>query len=259
MLGAVSTWDELIDGFRAQALREILCDAAAVAHRENGARFEPETLGDEALMYGLGTTINARHLAGRAIEDANLDGVAVCEHGRVWWLEIRRADESTVRVYFYKAPPGARSVHELRLDDTEIKKELSSSNGQQMALFTRSGAAGNALLLNILVVHFGDAEAGLQKLDVGAPYLHGKEIAWDWNERFDTDAASEGSAGVPTSPLGDEGGGYEGLRLLPKPDESAQEHGSGTAGEATSEFEALGLRDASEETQSPPAASKDPS
>ena len=181
---------------RADALRELLCKAAAVAHRENGARFDPEDLGDEALMYGLGTTINARHLAGRAIEDADLDGVAVCEHGKVWWLEIQREDGTAVRAYFYKAPPGARTVHDLRLDDTEIKKELSTSNGQQMALFNRSGEEGNAELLNILVVHYGDPVTGLEKLDVGAPYVNGDEIAWDWYERFDSDAASRGRHSV---------------------------------------------------------------
>jgi hypothetical protein len=115
MLQHMNRWDELIGGFRADARRELLCRAAAVAHAENGTRFEPEDLGDEALIYGLSTTINARHLAGRSVEEAELEGVAVCEHGRVWWLEIQRSDGTAVRVYFYKAPPSARTVHDLCL------------------------------------------------------------------------------------------------------------------------------------------------
>jgi len=260
----MSGWDELIGGSRAGVLRELLCKAAAVAHRENGARFAPEDLGDEALMYGLGTTINARHLAGRAIEDADLDGVAVCEHGRVWWLEIQRQDGTAVRAYFYKAPPSARSVHHLRLDDTEIKKELSTSNGQQMALFNRSGGEGNAELLNILVVHYGDPVTGLEKLDVGAPYVNGEEIAWDWYERFDSDAASADGAPPNTPPpLGDDGAGYDGLRLVPKEVEPAGENygPAATAGPepATSEFEALGLRDARDTGDADTVTGKEPS
>jgi len=257
MLRDVSRWDELIGGSRADALRGLLCKAAAVAHRENGARFDPEDLGDDALMYGLGTTTNARHLAGRAIEDADLDGVAVCEHGKVWWLEIQREDGTAVRAYFYKAPPSARTVHDLRLDDTEIKKELSTSNGQQIALFNRSGGEGNAQLLNILVVHYGDPVAGLEKLDVGAPYVNGEDISWDWYERFDSAAAS--ADGTPT-PLGDDGAGYEGLRLVPKEVQPADEdYGpAATAEPATSEFEALGLRDDLDKGGSDTGTGKEP-
>ncbi|HEY4896490.1 MAG TPA: hypothetical protein VII01_10405 [Solirubrobacteraceae bacterium] len=260
----MSSWDELIGGSRAEVLRGLLCKAAHVAHRENGARFAPEDLGDEALMYGLGTTINARHLAGRSIEDADLDGVAVCEHGRVWWLELQRPDGTAVRAYLYKAPPSARTVHDLRLDDTEIKKELSTSNGQQMALFNRSGGKGNAQLLNILIVHYGDAVTGLEKLDVGAPYVNGDEIAWDWYERFDSDAASaDGTAPTAPVPLGDDGAGYEGLRLVPKEIEPAgKDHGSAAMAApepATSEFDALGLRDDLEKGDSDTGTGKEPS
>jgi hypothetical protein len=255
MLRRMSRWDELIGGSRADALRELLCKAAAVAHSENGARFDPEDLGDEALIYGLSTTINARHLAGRFVEDADLEGVTLCEHGRVWWLEIQRPDGTAVRAYFYKAPPSARTVHDLRLDDTEIKKELSTSNGQQIALFNRSGGEGNAQLLNIVVVHYGDPVTGIEKLDVGAPYVTGKEIAWDWYERFDSDAAS--ADGTPSStppPLGDDGAGYDGLRLVPNEVEPASEsYGPATTAgteRATSEFDALGLRDGLEKGDS---------
>jgi hypothetical protein len=246
----VSNWDELIGGARARVLRELLCKAAIVSHRSNGARFNKD-LGDEALLYGLNATFNARHLARRYIEEAALDGVAVGEQGRVWWLEIQREDGSAVRVYLYKSSPSARSIHDLCLDDAEIKKELSTSNGQQIALFNRSGGEGNAELRNIVVAHWGDPVTGPGKLEVGAPYLSGDEIVWDWSERFDSDAAS-GDGGPSTSPppLGDDGSGYEGLRLVPKEAEAAgEDRGPAAQAEpepATSEFEALGLRNDSD-------------
>ncbi len=67
-------------------------------------------------------------------------------------------------------------------------------------------------------------------------------------ERFDSDAASADGApcGAPP-PLGDDGAGYEGLRLVPKEVQRAgEDYGPAATAEpepATSEFEALGLRD----------------
>jgi len=246
MLRHMSSWDELIGEARAGALRGLLCNAAMTSHRANGARFDKD-LGDEALLYGLNATFNARHLARRFIEEAALEGVAVGEQGRVWWLEIQREGGSAVHVYFYKASPSARSIHDLCLDDAEIKKELSTSNGQQMALFNRSGGEGSAELLNVVVAHWGDPATGLTKLEVGAPYVSGDEILWDWYERFDNYAASgDGTPPTASPPLGDDDFGYEGLRLVPKEVEPAgEDHGSAAQAEpepATSEFEALGLR-----------------
>lgn len=241
----MSRWDELIGEPRATLLRMMLCEAAAIAHTENAARFDPEELGDDALWYGLSTTTSARHIATRLIEDADVEGVAVCVRGRVWWLEVQRDDGTAVRVYFYKAPPGKHRVHDLRLDDTEIKKELSSSNGRQIALFNRSGGEGNVDLLNVLVVHFGDHLTGLEKLDVGAPYLLNDEVAWDWDEAFSTPADT---ASDSTQMLGDDDAGYAGLGLVPDLPEEIDAPGGNVVPDvqpeqATSEFEALGLKD----------------
>jgi len=258
MLRRMNRWDELIGGSRAETVRALLCKAATVAHTENGARFDPDDLGDDALIYGLCTTTNARHLAGRYIEEAGLDGVAVCERGKVWWLEIQLQDGTAVRVYFYKAPPTARTVHDLRLDDTEIKRELSTSNGHQIELFNRSGGEGNVQLLNIVVVHYGDPVAGLGKLDIGTPYVIGTEIAWDWYERFDNGAAAADDA-TPT--LGDDGAGYRGLRLVPSEVERSDEpeEPAASAEPATSEFEALGLRDDLHQDDSDAGTGEEPS
>jgi hypothetical protein len=251
MLPRMNRWDELITGPRADALRALLCNAAAIAHTENGTRHDPEDLGDDALIYGICTTHNARHVAARFVEDSDLQDVAVCERGRVWWLEIQRPEGAAVRVYFYKAPLGARTVCDVRLDDAEIKKELSSSNGRQMELFNRSGGEGNAQLLNLIVVHYGDAVTGLEKLDVGAPYVTADGIAWDWYERFDSAEPSTAETAPAVSPsLGDDGAGFAGLRLVTPPDsdnqDAAEDHGSHPAAKAEPEsakFEALGLRD----------------
>jgi hypothetical protein len=243
MLTAMSRWSELVPGMRGQILRTLMCDAAAIAHTENGARFAPDDLGDDALIYGLCTTNSARYVAGRRVEEAQLEGVWVCERGRVWWLEIQREAGPILRVYFYKAPPGARSVHGLRLDDTEIKKELSTVNGQQLELFNRSGARGSAELLNLVVVHFGDPSSGLEKLDVGAPYLAHGEVAWDWFESFDDADADTGTDDVP-APLSDDGRGYPGLRLVSAGELADGENAAATAGvdPPTSEFQTLRLR-----------------
>jgi hypothetical protein len=253
MLRRMNRWDELITGPRADALRALLCDAAAIAHTENGSRHDPEDLGDDALIYGICTTHNARHVAARSVEDSDLEDVAVCERGRVWWLEIQRPEGAAVRVYFYKAPPGGHTVWDVRLDDAEIKKELSSSNGRQMELFNRSGGNGNAQLLNLIVVHYGDAVTGLDKLDVGAPYVTADGIAWDWYERFDSVAPSASETARAASPsLGDDGVGFAGLRLATTPDSDDQHAADGRDSQpaakaepesATSEFEALGLRE----------------
>lgn len=245
----MSRWDDLIGEPRATLLRMMLCEAATIAHTENAARFDPDELGDDALWYGISTTASARHIATRLIEDAGVEGVAVCVRGRVWWLEVQRDNGAAVRVYFYKAPPGKHRVQDLRLDDTEIKKELSSSNGIQLALFNRSGGEGNADLLNVLVVHFGDPLTGLEKLDVGAPYLLNSEVAWDWDEPFSVsaDMASD-SAPVSVTELGDDDAGYAGLSLVPDLPEEADAPGGDVVPDAlpeqaTSEFTALGMKD----------------
>lgn len=209
----MNRWDELITAPHAATLKTLLCQAAAAAHIENAERFAPDDLGDDARTYGICTSNSARFLAGRAIEDADLDGVTVCERGMIWWLEIDRGENATVRVYFYKAPPGASTVWDLRLDDAEVKKQLSKSNGQQLDLFNRNGHPGRAELLNLIVVHYGDPYDGFDKVDVGAPYITKDALAWDWHESFDTAEAEDATPGHATQ-LGDDERGFEGLKLV---------------------------------------------
>lgn len=212
MLLAMNRWDDLISTPRAAELRKLLCEAAAAAHTENGERFAPEDLGDDARIYGICTSNSARFLAARAIEEADLDGVIVRERGLVWWLEVDRGTDAPVHVYFYKAPPAGSTVWDLRLDDAEVKRALSASNGRQLELFTSSGGRGHADLLNVIVVHYGDPHDGPGKLDVGAPYISSGELSWDWHERFDM--PEDGVGANPAPLLGDDSGGFEGLRLI---------------------------------------------
>lgn len=218
----------------------MLCAAATVAHTENAARFDPDELGDDALIYGLATTVNARYIAARAVEEhAQLGNVTVCERGRAWWLEVQRPDLAALRLFFYKAPPGASSVYDLRLDDAEIKRELSTTNGRQLELFNRQGGVGNVELLNLVVLHHGDPITGLTRVDIGAPYLDGDKIAWDWFERFD-ELEAEPVGAASASPLADDGNGFADLALvISEPDESQP---VAAVEPATTEFDALRLR-----------------
>lgn len=251
MLPGMNRWDELIKMPRAAELRRLLCQAARTSHIENAERFAPDDLGDDARIYGIATSNTARFLAGRAVEAAQLNGVVVQERGLVWWLEVDREGLAPVRVYFYKAPPGARSVWDLRLDDAEVKRSLSKSNGRQLELFSRHGRPGHPDLLNLIVMHYGDPHVGPGHLDVGAPYITGDELAWNWHERFDSDeneAAVSSGGGVP-----EDRGGFEGLKLIQAPDvEQAAAMPAASAEEEADEasgFKELGLREPGEEEE----------
>lgn len=247
----MTRWEATIGAIRAKRLADILREAALIAHRENGLRFDAEDLGDDPLIYGLCTTVNARHVAATMVEAAeDLVGVSVHEKGRVWWLEVEAGTGRAVRLYFYKAPPGASRVDQLDLKDSEIKKELSVSNGRQLALFTSSGAPGSPRLLNLVAVHYGNPVDGLLGVDVGAPCLVGKEVAWDWGESLlsqrEQPRVKEAEGG-----LGDDDEGFAGLHLLEATVEEVAE--TRTAAEppgiepATTGFDALSLRSAEDD------------
>jgi len=236
----MTRWEQLI-GEHAGVLRDVFCHAAATAHIENGDRFAPDDLGDDARIYGITTSNSARFLAARDIEARDLAGVAVCEHGLVWWVEIERTPLAPVRIYFYKAPPDATRIHELRLDDAEVKRQLSRSNARQLDLFNRSGAPGHPDLLNLIIVHYGDPVAGPGKVEVGAPYIDGNQMIWEWYEHFDQLDAQAGSL-PEISALGDDDDVFEGLRLV-EPLDAAQEPRGITPPTARSAFKDVEMRD----------------
>jgi hypothetical protein len=237
----MTRWEQLI-GEHATVLRDVFCRAAATAHTENGDRFAPDDLGDDARIYGITTSNSARFLAAQDLAALGLAGVAVCERGLVWWVEIDRAPLAPVQIYFYKAPPGATRIDELRLDDAEVKRQLGRCNARQLDLFNRSGAPGHPDLLNLIIVHYGDPVAGAGKLDVGAPYIDGNQMIWEWHERFDQiDAQAGSSPGI--SALGEDDDVFEGLRLVEPLDDDAQKPGAMTPSAGRSAFEDVEMRD----------------
>ena len=66
-------WEQLI-GEHAGVLRDVFCRAAATAHTENGDRFAPDDLGDDARIYGITTSNTARFLAAQDLEARQLGG-----------------------------------------------------------------------------------------------------------------------------------------------------------------------------------------
>jgi len=237
----MTRWEQLI-GEHASVLRGVFCRAAATAHTENGDRFAPDDLGDDARIYGITTSNSARFLARQDLERRALTGVTVCERGLVWWVEIDRTPLAPVQIYFYKAPPGATKIDELRLDDADVKRQLSRSNARQLELFNRSGAPGHPDLLNLIIVHYGDPVAGPGKLDVGAPYIDGNQLIWDWQERFDR-AAEQAEPAIETPPLGDDSGVFEGLRLVEPIEEHAQDPAASSQPSEDQRFEDVQMRD----------------
>lgn len=239
--GAMTRWDQLI-GEHAGALRDVFCRAAATAHTENGDRFAPDDLGDDARIYGITTSNSARFLAGQDLESRALTGVTVCERGLVWWVEIDRTPLPPVQIYFYKAPPDATKIDELRLDDADVKRQLSRSNARQLDLFNRSGAPGHPDLLNLIIVHYGDPVAGPGKLDVGAPYIDGNQMIWEWQERFDQ-ADEQAHPAIEIRPLGNDGDVFEGLRLVEPIEEGAQDPAASSLPSEDQRFEGMQMRD----------------
>ncbi|MGO9900590.1 MAG: hypothetical protein ACLP0J_13035 [Solirubrobacteraceae bacterium] len=237
----MTRWDELI-GENASVLRDVFCRAASTAHTENGDRFAPDDLGDDARIYGITTSNSARFLAGQDLESRALNGVAVCERGLVWWVQIDRAPLAPVQIYFYKAPPGATKIEELRLDDADVKRQLSRSNARQLDLFNRSGAPGHPDLLNLIIVHYGDPVAGPGKLEVGAPYIDGNQMIWEWQERFDQ-VDEQANPAIEICPLGDDDGVFEGLRLVEPLKEDAQDAAASNPPSEGQRFKDVQMRD----------------
>ncbi len=253
----MSRWEQLI-GEHADVLRDVFCRAAATAHTENGDRLAPEDLGDDARIYGILTSNSARFLAAQDLAARELVGVAVCERGLVWWVEIDRGLLTPVQIYFYKAPPGASQIDELRLDDAEVKRQLSHSNARQLDLFNRSGAPGHPDLLNLIIVHYGDPVAGPGKLEVGAPYIDGNQMIWEWHERFD-DADEQADTPSELLALGDDDDVFEGLRLVEPFGDDADQASTANPPSAGSAFEDVEMRDDSVDGDQDEGAGQEPS
>ena len=91
-----------------------------------------------------------------------------------------------MRIHIYKAPPGTRSVRDLRFDESSRKIDILEVNTEQLALDleaamdpTNGGAARGHRVRHVVVVHFGDPHSGLDHVEAGEPFLS-EANAPDW-------------------------------------------------------------------------------
>lgn len=204
----------LTDEVRRRVLR-----ACRESFDENSRRHSPEDLGDKASMFGQAVTYNARHLAQRELEE--VEGVGVVDSARGWWIEFENRGR-TYRVYLYKAPPGATSIHAVEFD-SETKKELSSENSAQVKLVVINGqftqVDGNEAT-HLVIVMFGSPEEGFVRAMVGAPFRMPNsdpakpDIRWAWSEAFEDAPGGDADADAPTDVPGDSPDDF-GIKLRP--------------------------------------------
>jgi hypothetical protein len=174
------SWREFAQGSWGEELRLGLLRALERAYDENGQRFAPEDIGDNNKVFGVAVSENSKFLIERDVV-AVLDGLEVERPRNAWRLRLWGG----VALYVYKAPPGIVDVHQLRFRSSQTKLELIEQNADQLA-FTFDEPAVRAAagrLRHVVVVHFGDPDTGLLRVDVGAPYataLNGCE--WEWVE-----------------------------------------------------------------------------
>jgi hypothetical protein len=178
------TWSEIGPADLVDDLGVKLREAATQAYAANIERHMPEELGLKAVNFGLDVSTSARHLAAQKTE--KLDGVTDVESGNARWLAVRHED-TTHRIFIYKAPPGAASVEDVPFD-TKMKKHLGTENAAQFVLPLDGHV--DLTVINVFAVLFGDVVTGLDRIVAGAPYLHQSgtardpktEVRWAWTE-----------------------------------------------------------------------------
>lgn len=174
------SWRDFAQGRWGEELRLRLLRALEMAYDENGQRFAPDDIGDNNLVFGVAISENSKFLIERDVV-ARLDGVEVERPRNAWRLRLWGG----VALYVYKAPPGVVDVRQLRFRSSQTKLELIEENADQLTFtFEEPGLRSAARTLgHVVVVHFGDPDGGLVRVDVGAPYatpLNGCE--WEWVE-----------------------------------------------------------------------------
>lgn len=215
MSWARATPSHLTDEIKRRVLR-----ACRESYDENSRRHSPEDLGDKASMFGQAVTYNARHLALRELEE--LEDVTVIDSARHgWWIEFENRG-LTYRVYLYKAPPGATSIHAVEFD-SETKMALSTENASQVKLVISGGSltqVDGKEATRLVIVMFGSPEEGFTRAMVGAPYrVPGSDavrpdVRWAWSEPFEEEAPGDGDAVMPGDEPGDSPARF-GLKLRP--------------------------------------------
>lgn len=174
------SWRDIAAGHWGEQLRLGILRATEQVYDENCQRFAPLDIGDNNKTFGVNVSENLHFLLERDVV-AVMDGVEVQRPRNAWVLRLWGG----VVLYIYKAPPGVTDVRQLRFRSSKTKLDLVTENADQLSFVFEEGLAprGRAGLKHVVLVHFGDPETGLVRIDVGAPYLtdlNGCE--WEWVE-----------------------------------------------------------------------------
>lgn len=171
------SWRDIAAGTWGEQLRLGILAAIEQVYDENCQRFAPEDIGDNNKTFGITVSENLQFVIERDVVEIT-DGVTVEKPRNAWMLRLWGG---TI-LHIYKAPPGAIDVQELRFNASKTKLELVSENANQLALRFEEEelqVPDSENLKHVVVVHFGDPQNGLARVDVGAPFA-GDVNGWEW-------------------------------------------------------------------------------
>lgn len=193
------SWREIAPGAWGEQLRLGILAAIEQVYDENCQRFAPEDIGDNNMTFGITVSENLHFVIERDVIPVT-DGAVVEKPRNAWMVRLWGG----VVLHIYKAPPGAIDVRELRFNASKTKLELVSQNADQLELFEKekTHTLGSKDLHHVVIVHFGDPQNGLRRVDVGAPILD-DVLGYDWTwvdalselDPYQEDDASEGEVG----------------------------------------------------------------
>ena len=200
------SYEQIAPGPAGRKLKAAITRALVTTYAENAERFDAD-IGDNPTTFGICVVHNLRHLIEEGVGD--LESVEVLRPRNSFMLRLPHGHS----LYFYKAPPGASRIEELRFDESELKLSISQENAAQLQLDLdgflpdHTEFEADQLPNHAVVVHFGSAETGLTHAVVGAPYRTAAGgCQWAWNEPFDLldrdelTTHDEDLAGAPAGP-----------------------------------------------------------
>jgi hypothetical protein len=170
------SWRDVAPGEWGERLRLALLAALEQVYDENCQRHAPEDIGDNNKTFGINVYENLRFVIERDVIPV-IDGATIETHRNAWMIRLWGGKV----IHIYKAHPGAVDVRDFRFNVSKVKLELVSENADQLQLFEEEGfkAHGVEDLEHVVIVHFGNPQDGLTRVDVGAP-LFGEERGYDW-------------------------------------------------------------------------------
>lgn len=176
------SWRDIAPGDWGERLRLGIIAAIEQVYDENCQRFAPDDIGDNNKTFGITISENLQFVIERDVVSIT-DGIEVERPRNAWMLRLWGG----AIIHVYKAPPDAVDVRDLRFNASKTKLELVSANGDQLELEFEEELSGRdeAPLMHIVIVHFGDPQQGLARVEVGAPYLSDlMGYDWEWTENL---------------------------------------------------------------------------